>query len=413
MTHHASRERSSYGFSLIELLVAMAIGLILTLAITSVLIRSEGSKRSTTSVNDINQSGSYAAYVLDRYLRSAGSGYAQSWATSFGCLLQVAKSGTDLLPMPGGKPPAASTFANVDFPIRLAPLVIAKDAADTGTTRHGDVLMVMSGTAGVGEAPQSVTPGSISPNMLGVPTTLGWVTNDMLLLATSSMPTCSITQVGAGQAASSAGQSLPLDSAGATGTYYKDPAGYDNNGVALQLGREGVNPPEFKLFGVSTDNALTTYDLLSPPTSATVANETTITDGVSELHAVYGIDTGKPGVANSPPDGIVDVWVAPTGEFSAAKLMDGSKEAQTKLRQIIAVRVGLILRTSLPEKETAAASGVLGSETFVSTNPLRLFSDLAGMELDRTPATAQERSFRYRTVEITVPLRNVLMAPET
>ena len=72
----AARQR---GLSLVELLVAMAIGLILTLAIATVMTISEGSKRSITSTNDISQTGAYVTYTLDRALRSAGSGYAQRW----------------------------------------------------------------------------------------------------------------------------------------------------------------------------------------------------------------------------------------------------------------------------------------------------------------------------------------------
>ena len=73
---HSARRRAR-GFSLVELMVSMVIGLVLTMAITVVLVRSESSKRSTTSVNDINQTAAYVTYVMDRHLRSAGSGFAQ------------------------------------------------------------------------------------------------------------------------------------------------------------------------------------------------------------------------------------------------------------------------------------------------------------------------------------------------
>ena len=53
--------------------------------------RSESSKRSTTSVNDINQTAAYVTYVMDRHLRSAGSGFAQRWSDAFGCILNAAR----------------------------------------------------------------------------------------------------------------------------------------------------------------------------------------------------------------------------------------------------------------------------------------------------------------------------------
>ena len=98
------------GFSLIELMVAMVIGLVVTLAISSVLIRSEGSKRSSTSVNDLNQTGAYAAFVLDRAVRSAGSGFSQRWGEVYGCQLDVSQGAgpTRVLPMPAAIPASSA-----------------------------------------------------------------------------------------------------------------------------------------------------------------------------------------------------------------------------------------------------------------------------------------------------------------
>jgi type IV pilus assembly protein PilW len=70
------------------------------------------------------------------------------------------------------------------------------------------------------------------------------------------------------------------------------------------------------------------------------------------------------------------------------------------------VRIGLILRTSLPERDV------------VSTKALTLFSDLGStltytrtLKTDTEDATRRERHYRYRTVELTIPLRNPLMLP--
>jgi len=66
------------GMTLVELMVALTIGLGITLAISSVLIASENHKRTTTSTNDAQQTGSYSFYALDKALRGAGSGIAES-----------------------------------------------------------------------------------------------------------------------------------------------------------------------------------------------------------------------------------------------------------------------------------------------------------------------------------------------
>lgn len=88
-THSKFRHQS--GLSLVELMVAMVIGLIVSLAVFSVLQTFEGRKRSTTSVNDIDQAGNYALYTLDKLLRSAGSGLSQSDGAMFGCTLSASK----------------------------------------------------------------------------------------------------------------------------------------------------------------------------------------------------------------------------------------------------------------------------------------------------------------------------------
>ena len=87
------KNAAQQGFSLIELMVSVAIGLIVTLAITGVLVASEQRKRTSTSVNDVNQTGAYISYVLDKAIRSAGSGFSEKSAAVFGCALKASRNG--------------------------------------------------------------------------------------------------------------------------------------------------------------------------------------------------------------------------------------------------------------------------------------------------------------------------------
>ncbi|MEP7101704.1 MAG: PilW family protein [Burkholderiales bacterium] len=385
---------------MIELLVAMAIGLVLTLAITSVLIRSESSKRSSTSVNDINQSGTYAAYVLDRAIRSAGSGFSQNWGTTYGCLLNVSNSATTVLPLPAAIP-ASSAFSKVTatpiLPIRLAPLIIAKDRADSTTPAEtrGDVLIVMAGTAGVGESPQPVDQTAATPltsSQLSLRTALGYAEKDIVLLINTSASTnCAFDQIG----------TIPGTYAGTvplTGTFHRDNSAYDADTFVRQMGRDGANPPEFKLYGVGANSTLVSYDLLQPTPA-----DAQISDGIVEMRALYGLDTNG--------DGKLDSWVDATGAFADTALTDGSTTAQANLRQIVAVRIGLILRTALQEKAKATDSkAVINVEGFDSSSAASrtIFSDPDVSAFTRTrPA---ETGYRFRTVESIIPLRNVLLA---
>ena len=63
------------GFSLIELMVAMVIGLIGMIIIFQVFEVSEGIRRTTTSGGDAQQNGTIALYLMQRDLRNAGMGF--------------------------------------------------------------------------------------------------------------------------------------------------------------------------------------------------------------------------------------------------------------------------------------------------------------------------------------------------
>jgi type IV pilus assembly protein PilW len=382
------------GFSLIELMVSMVIGLVATLAITAVMINSEGSRRSSTSVNDINQTGSYTAFVLDRSLRSAGSGFAQQPGI-YGCLLDAAKSLTTILPLPTA---VAAPFSSMPLNVRLAPALIGSGLAGGG----GDVLVVMSGTSGSGDSPQSILTGSVTSSGYRLTNALSYSKDDLVLVGDGSIAAgCMVQQV----------SGVISDEVTLGGDYYREVGkatltafgdGTTTGSWSMQLGSWGAgreNPPKFEMFAVnSTDNALYGLDLLQISSSAPVA----LAEGIVEMRARYGLDTTSPGAAGLR-DGILDSWTTPTGSYAYSSLTDGSSASQIRLRNIVSIRVGLILRTSVQEKE----------DVYQANTDLKLFSDLgASLEAKRTITTGTTAAkFRYRTIEFTVPLRNVIYAP--
>jgi len=400
--------RRASGFSLIELMVSMAISLVLTLAITVVLVRGEASKRSTTSVNDLNQTAAYVTYVLDRHLRSAGSGFAQRWNDAFGCLLNASKAGAAVLPRVDA---IASPFENATLNPRLAPIVIQADAADTGGEIRGDLVTVMAGTSPTSGSPLLVATGSInsggSSGNLQLPNTVGFENGDLLLLADSGVPQGCMTEHVGGLPATGLGASMLLPLAGeyyaATGSAVAI-GNFGGNTYAIPLGSTPANPPQFFIYGVGANRTLFGYDLFqftAPDLPFQIA------DGVIEMRALYGLDT------TNPPDGTLDRWVRPDAAagFDAASLSDGTALARQKLRQIVAVRLGFILRTSLKEKEMSTGGNY---NTTTGTYQLDLFADLVanGNDVLRSRTIAgDDRYYRFRTVEVTVPLRNVMAAP--
>src|SRR5688572_3293495 len=76
----------SRGLSLVELLVASAIGIIASLAIFQVFAVFEGQKRTTTSGGEAQTSGTLALYTLERDVRQGG--YGINTPDLVGCTLQ-------------------------------------------------------------------------------------------------------------------------------------------------------------------------------------------------------------------------------------------------------------------------------------------------------------------------------------
>jgi type IV pilus assembly protein PilW len=368
------------GFSLIELMVSMVIALVLTLVISQVMIDHEGTKRSTTTLNDANQNGALAAYELDRAIRSAGSGFTQGGlsmvSNPLGCRINVSLNNSPILPRPK---PFPAPFADVSATARLAPVLIDQGA-------DSDVLTVMSGTAGFAEVGRAVS--AVTASTIELANTLGWQQDDMLLLSGSG-DDCLMAQVGA--VSPGASTQLPL-----AGPYFAATSGSANltayaSSFAIAMGNISTeitrnNPPELKLFGVDpVRHTLVTYDML---TQALDATPIPLADGVIAFRALYGIDTNL--------DGVQDSWQEPTGLYASTALRQAGSQA--RLQQIVSIRIGLIVRTSLLERKQLHANGT----------KIDLFKDI-----EKTVShelTGDDLYARHRTVEVTIPLRNVLLA---
>ena len=377
-SHPDSRIR---GFSLVELLVAVVIGMALVLALTTIMVRHDGGKRTLISTNDLSLTSSFVSYAIDSELRSAGTGFTQDWRTTYGCLLRVARNGAQILPR---ATPFPAPFAAVPQQVRLAPLLIHAGAGNGGS----DVLAVATGASGLGETPIRVQPLSTTANDLRVTSTVGLRTNDLVLVAEDAVG-CMVQQVaapalpyGANQLLSFGGVYADDEIAGLQLTNF----GTANVARVSVLGNTAGNRPMLRLLGVGGNDLLFSYDLLRLDGTDTALP---VAAGVVDLRALYGVDTGT--------DGIIDTWVPPTGLYSAASLSADTLVAKQRLLSIMAVRIGLVLHSDRIERDDVAPAS------------LSLFSDLDASLHYSFAIAADDRRQRFRTVEFTVPLRNVML----
>jgi len=376
-----SRQHRARGVSLVELLVAVVIGMALTLALTTVMIRHDSGKRRLISSNDMSMTAAYLSYTLDSAIRSAGSGFVQSSPQTFGCVLRAARSGAQILPRTAAFP---APFDALPQQVRLAPLVIHAGAGADGS----DVLAVATGSAGVGETPMSIRTVPGSGTQLHLTNTLGLRGNDLVLVAEDSLG-CVVQQV---DSAFVGGTEQELDFGG---TYAKSTIdgvqlvnfSLSDHAVVALLGNTTGNLPMMQFLGVGDNATLFSYDVLRLDGSDAVQP---LAAGVADLRALYGVDTDA--------NGVIDQWIAPTtAGYTAAELTAFSAAAQQRLMTIMAVRVGMVLRSDRIEREDVAPAS------------LTLFGDLpTAVQYTHDIATSDRRQ-RYQSVEFTVPLRNVML----
>lgn len=371
----------SAGFTLVELLVAVVIGLAMTLAVTLMMTRYESGRRTLGSVNDASIGGAYVSYLLDRTVRSAGSGYMQSWVNAGGCRVLAARGGAQVLPRAAAFP---APFASAPQTVRLAPVVVHAGVGTGGS----DIIAVMTGSSGLGEAPMPIQPASATDDGLRLGSTVGLRGGDLVLVF-QDRTNCLLQQVATGFT----GGADQLLSFG--GTY----AATSVDGIELKhigatepawvvpLGSTGAARPQFQLIGVGDNATLVTHDMLRLDGTDTV---TAIADGVADLRVRYGVDTTG--------DGRIDSWQDPaSSDWSGATLQSGSETARLRLSQIMALRIAIVTRTQVPERDAVAPTSLL------------LFPDLAtALQVTRT-LSAAERQLYWRVLDFTVPLRNTLL----
>jgi type IV pilus assembly protein PilW len=271
----------------------------------------------------------------------------------------------------------------------LAPvLILPGQTTPSVSGQSADALIVMTGSGVRGDAPMPTT-AEATGSSLPVLSAVGVNAGDILLMVNERLGgrPCMVTQVND----SYASDTKPIDLTGAAYTQNNIDstplASYGSSSWVVNLGAQ----PQIMLFGVGPNNTLFSYDLLQL-TDGPQAVE--VADGVFELKALYGIST------DTDNDGKFDTmeWVAPTDtRFNLAAMA----KDPSLMGRITAIRIGLILRTSLPEK------------TAVTSGPLTLFSGLSNaanlsLSYSRSLSTA-EKVYRYRTLEVTVPVRNNLL----
>jgi len=283
-TMENSLTRAQRGFTLIEMLVGLALGLLASLAIFTTVSSFETQRRVTASGADMQQNGLLALYFLEQDLRMAGFGLIDASTT------------------PGSLPCVKLNGVNI------APVSIADGGAgsDTLTTHRLD-----SDTGGIvtgGGAAKLTSPLSATSSItsLTVDTNQAIHLNDYLLIPDASR-NCTQWQA----------TSLPVADATIPGT-----------ATLINLGQTAAAIPALQ-YRVNANNNLE-HSTDSGTTWSSVA------DNIVNMQAQYGI-------ANAGSQSI-SCWTDATG--SACNGSDWANPPAADIYRIKAIRVAIVARSS-------------------------------------------------------------------
>ena len=358
----------SSGFTLIEMMIGAAIGMVTTLLIANVLLLAEAQPRAVTSGSDAQVNGALSLYTIQRDVQMAGYGVVAS-PGGLGCEIRAQRGG-------------------VNFTWLLAPVLIAD-----GPSGAPDSITVLSSATDRYAAPLRI----VSDHPSGaasffVNTTMGVAEGDLMLAVPQTIDAnnwCSVFNItGVGnngvqgqsqnQVQHNSGVSGPWNQPG--GQTIFPAAGYPTGSYLLNLG-----PLINRTYSINAGNGLQ----LASFNAANATTETReIFPGIVNLQAYYGLDTDA--------DGVIDSYTTTTPTTNGG------------WRQLVTVRIAIVARSPQLEKDdvthddlqwdVGTAVPVAGSATCGSSNCVTLkVSHLAGW-----------KRYRYKINDVVVPVRNML-----
>ncbi len=366
--------RRNSGFSLVEIMVGVAIGLLGVLIIMQVSVVFEGQKRTTTTGSDAQTNGVTALYTVERDVRRAGYGLASG---ALGCTV---KQYYDTAPIAD---------------LSLAPVTITN-----GVNGAPDIIRILASSKSGWSLPSRITvehPPQATNIFLN--TTLGMEVGDMLV-AFEPPKTCTLMQatgIPNGNVQVQHQNTSKWNPPGGSNILPAD--GYSVGAQILNLGAL-INHTYFLDPLVPNGNLMLSELSTATNTSTTRA----ITADIVNLQAEYGFDT-RAGIQVDPR---VDTWSATMIDADASGTVNDAGD----IARVIAVRMAVVARSPLMEKPNASGVCDITIDTAVAgravNRPTWAGGDIdVSKNTDGTP-NANWKCYRYKTFENIIPLRNLL-----
>jgi type IV pilus assembly protein PilW len=418
MSTHLKRLSYQAGFSLVEIMVGLVIGLIATLVIMQTFSAFEGNKRSTTGIADTQTNGSIGLYMVQRELQFAGYGVpvasgtlpeikesamkltyedytdpalyptqasilaAQAAKTATydaNLVTEAAKiaSGVNFSALKCNPAPILNLDADDDPLTPDVPVDIITPVTLTDGAAGNDTITIQYGTTSRGAMPTSLTT-IAGVNQVGVSNNLGCRPGDVVLVVGNSNSPDSDTACVGSKVTSvevTSGTNTWLDTVG-------------NSNQILVTNNVGMyNPGKPRKLACLGQIRQSIFDING---NELRKNNRPVVTEIVAMQAQYGISP----TANSEH---VTQWVSATGAVWGASPIPVASRNRIK-----AVRVALVARNNLLERDVVSQAC-----TGAAVGPAKVC--IWGNQDVNLP-DANWANYRYRAYEIVIPLRNVLAA---
>lgn len=382
------------GFSLVELMVSVAIGLLALLFAVNLMMGSERSRGSQLAGSDSMQNGMLAMFSMSGDAAQAGFGLNDSILN--GCDTVFSDSAGYTLA------PAARAGATIH---PLAPVVIESNGANP------DRISFYSGTSVGGTASMELAAnyaGGSSVTVAIVPSYLVKQGDVIVVAPEQAGGQCSLAQV-ANNPAQIGAPPLPQTLSVAQGNNYRFNGGALGANYTAGTARVYALGPASKLAFHSWSVSDGFLRLCATDMACANGTPAPVTDNIVSIKAEYGFDTRS--AANFVPGTgmVVSQW-SPTMIDADG---DGVSGGAGDYGRVAAVRLAVVARSKTPE-----APASTGACTTTPTQPVvfATATSAPAVPISVNVAVPQDptdwRCYHYRVVETIVPLRNLGWRPE-
>lgn len=398
--------RTQPGFTMVELMVAIAVGLIVTLAVTGSVLTMGRQFRIVGANAAAQGSAQIALSLLDAAGRSAGAGFynngqllCPTWNAWNGTA--VVSNGNVFMPARIDDGGAAGTADRIVFtgptaPGALSGVPVMEDAAANASIKVSNAGSLVANDLALVGAPGSSQPCTLF-QVTGAPTTSA-------VCGGGNATSCSVLP-----------RAVNATYNPVAGTYSTAPTfGFSTAGAAF--GPAVVNRIGTTSTGLVQDafavqcNALVRYNAFINPTApACTPNPLAFGTGVDAIATDVVLMHAQYGISATGASDVVTTWVEPTGAWA----FDAGAGTPTvaNVARIKAVRVVIVTRSKEVDTALVTAASCTNASAVVNTGPCS-FQDANApvIDLSGTAVAAGRtwRNYRYRVHQAVIPLRNVI-----